>query len=277
MTASKSVASCVQTSLGPRGMDKMITTKDGQVIVTNDGATILKNLGMFPCCFCRPSQKLLGRRNASCCKNDGRLVPGAGCGSRRWDDVRCRFSRFAAVSSREATSEGCVYRPCGIIRTKMLGRHSPDHHCGQLHESFAKGCRIPRGALHPSQAPRPGCASSRCIHFPQLQSKFPLAPYHAPNALQIVSQYSSILAPIAVDAVKRLVDPSLQTQNLDLRDIRIIKKVGGTIDDTELLPEGGVALQQNMLTGAGGPSRVEKPRIALIQFQLSAPKPDVST
>jgi T-complex protein 1 subunit delta len=83
------------------------------------------------------------------------------------------------------------------------------------------------------------------------------------------------LAPIAVDAVKRLVDPSLATENVDLRDIRIVKKVGGTIDDTELLPDGGVALQQNVLTGAGGPSRVEKAKIALIQFQLSAPKPDV--
>ena len=89
---------------------------------------------------------------------------------------------------------------------------------------------------------------------------------------QIVSQYSSVLAPIAVDAVKRLVIDDT-TDNVDLRDIRIVKKVGGTIDDTELLD--GLGLQQNVLTSAGGPSRVEKAKIALIQFQLSAPKPDV--
>ena len=81
-----------------------------------------------------------------------------------------------------------------------------------------------------------------------------------------------MLAPIAVDSVKRLVDE--KTENVDLRDIRIVKKVGGTIDDTELIE--GLALQQNALTSAGGPARVEKAKIAVIQFQLSAPKPDVS-
>ena len=65
-----------------------------------------------------------------------------------------------------------------------------------------------------------------------------------------------------------------KTENVDLRDIRIVKKVGGTIDDTELIE--GLALQQNALTSAGGPARVEKAKIAVIQFQLSAPKPDVS-
>lgn len=89
---------------------------------------------------------------------------------------------------------------------------------------------------------------------------------------KIVSQYSSILAPIAVDSVKRLATQS--STNVDLRDIRIVKKVGGTIDDTELVD--GVALNQNVNTTAGGPSRIEKAKIGLIQFQLSAPKPDVS-
>ena len=88
---------------------------------------------------------------------------------------------------------------------------------------------------------------------------------------QIVSQYSSILAPIAVDSVKRLATES--STNVDLRDIRIVKKVGGTIDDTELVD--GVALNQNVNTAAGGPTRIEKAKIGLIQFQLSAPKPDV--
>ena len=50
---------------------------------------------------------------------------------------------------------------------------------------------------------------------------------------KVVSQYSSILAPIAVDSVLRLVDPaSSESETVDLRDIRIVKKVGGTIDDT---------------------------------------------
>lgn len=90
---------------------------------------------------------------------------------------------------------------------------------------------------------------------------------------QIVSQYSSTLAPIAVQAVLRLVTPT--SSNVDLRDIRIVKKVGGTIEDTELTD--GVVLNQNVVTAAGGPTRIEKAKIGIIQFQLSAPKPDVSS
>jgi len=42
--AAKAVADVVRTSLGPRGMDKMIQDAKGQVIITNDGATILKQM-----------------------------------------------------------------------------------------------------------------------------------------------------------------------------------------------------------------------------------------
>src|SRR4051812_21743415 len=44
IAAAKAVADVVKTSLGPRGMDKMIQNSKGEIIVTNDGATILKNL-----------------------------------------------------------------------------------------------------------------------------------------------------------------------------------------------------------------------------------------
>ena len=97
-------------------------------------------------------------------------------------------------------------------------------------------------------------------------------PWSDQLSLQIVSQYSSTLAPIAVDAVLRLVTPT--STNVDLRDIRIVKKVGGPIDDTELIE--GLALEQGVASGAGGPTRMEKAKIGLVQFCLSSPKPDVS-
>ena len=34
----------MRTSLGPKGMDKMLVSPDGDVIVTNDGATILEKM-----------------------------------------------------------------------------------------------------------------------------------------------------------------------------------------------------------------------------------------
>ena len=87
-----------------------------------------------------------------------------------------------------------------------------------------------------------------------------------------MSQYSSTLAPIAVSAVTRI--STAASSNVDLRDVRVVKKVGGTIEDTELVE--GVVLNQNVVVSADGPTRIEKAKIGIIQFQLSAPKPDVS-
>jgi hypothetical protein len=47
--AAKGVADAVRTSLGPRGMDKMLSSANGDVIITNDGATILNKVSNFLC------------------------------------------------------------------------------------------------------------------------------------------------------------------------------------------------------------------------------------
>ena len=44
IAASKIIAEIVHTSLGPRGMDKMLVDSLGDVTITNDGATILKEI-----------------------------------------------------------------------------------------------------------------------------------------------------------------------------------------------------------------------------------------
>ena len=105
-----------------------------------------------------------------------------------------------------------------------------------------------------------------------------------------------MLSPIAVDAVLKVIDPTVAT-NVDLRDIKLIKKVGlvsqltcdsflrpaffnkflsssrGTVDDSELID--GLVLDQKT-SGYDGPKKVEKAKIGLIQFCISPPKTDVS-
>ena len=39
--AAKTIAHTLRTSLGPKGLDKMMVGPDGDVTITNDGATIL--------------------------------------------------------------------------------------------------------------------------------------------------------------------------------------------------------------------------------------------
>src|SRR5512147_1444991 len=44
LMAAKAVASAVRTTLGPKGMDKMLVDAMGDVVITNDGVTILKEM-----------------------------------------------------------------------------------------------------------------------------------------------------------------------------------------------------------------------------------------
>jgi len=88
---------------------------------------------------------------------------------------------------------------------------------------------------------------------------------------KIVSQEPK-LAPMAVDSVLKVIDPKT-AENVDLKNIRMIKRLGGTIDDSEMID--GLVLNQQVLKSGGGPTRMEKARIGLIQFQLSPPKPDM--
>jgi T-complex protein 1 subunit delta len=52
--AAVAISDVMKTSLGPKGMDKLIESSRGEIIVTNDGATILKNLSVL-----HPTAKLL--------------------------------------------------------------------------------------------------------------------------------------------------------------------------------------------------------------------------
>merc|ERR1719323_1046751 len=86
---------------------------------------------------------------------------------------------------------------------------------------------------------------------------------------KVVSQHSSELSPIAVDAVLKVIDPA-KTDTVNLKDIKVIKKLGGTVEDTELIE--GLVFQER---AAGSVKKVEKAKIGLIQFQVSPPKTDM--
>jgi len=61
---------------------------------------------------------------------------------------------------------------------------------------------------------------------------------------------------------------------VDLKNIKIVKKLGGTLENTELIQ--GLVFPNNKPThSSGGPTRVQNAKIALIQFCLSSPKTDI--
>ncbi|KIJ41284.1 hypothetical protein M422DRAFT_172431, partial [Sphaerobolus stellatus SS14] len=225
MTAAKAISDAVRTSLGPRGMDKMIQTSKGEVIVTNDGATILKSIQAL-----HPAAKML-----------------------------VDLSLAQDVEAGDGTTSVVV------LAGSLLGA---------AEKMLAKG-------IHPSIISDAflAAATKSVEYLTEISMPIDLRDHAAllraaSTSLnsKIVSQYSSTLAPIAVQAVTRLATST--SSNVDLRDVRIVKKVGGTIEDTELV-DNGVVLNQTVIVAGGGPTRVEKAKIGLIQFQLSAPKPDM--
>lgn len=90
---------------------------------------------------------------------------------------------------------------------------------------------------------------------------------------KVVSSYAELLSPIAVEAVMKIIDPKT-AENVDLKDIRIVKKLGGTIDDTQLV-QGIVFDKCKPSIAGGGPGKIENAKIAICQFQISTPKTDI--
>lgn len=71
----------------------------------------------------------------------------------------------------------------------------------------------------------------------------------------------------------KIIDSKTAT-NVDLKDIRVVKKLGGTIDDTTLV-EGLVFDKCKPSSAAGGPTKIENAKIAMVQFQIATPKTDL--
>ncbi|OAL31123.1 T-complex protein 1 subunit delta [Fonsecaea nubica] len=223
--AARAVADAIRTSLGPRGMDKMIQSGKGENLITNDGSTMLKSMSVM-----HPAAKML-----------------------------VDLSNAQDVEAGDGTTSVVV------IAGSLLGAAdrllAKGIHPTIISESFQRASKAAVRILQDMS--QPISLSDRTTLLQAASTSL---------SSKIVSQHSGLLGPMAVDAVLKTIDPKT-AENVDLRNIRIIKKVGGTIEDSEMID--GLVLNQPVIKSSGGPTRIEKAKIALIQFQLSPPKPDM--
>jgi T-complex protein 1 subunit delta len=225
ITAAKSVSDAIRTSLGPRGMDKMIQSESGDVTITNDGATILKQMQVL-----HPVARML-----------------------------VELSKAQDIEAGDGTTSVVVLAGSLLsVSQKLLNRGI---HPTMISESFGKAADKAVEILTGMSIP---------LALTDRQSLLKSA--NTSLSSKVVSQYSSQLSPISVDAVLKVINPN-EADNVDLNDIRIIKKLGGTVEDTELVE--GLVLEQKVSHVAGGATRVEKAKIGLIQFCISPPKTDM--
>lgn len=256
ITAAKAVADAVRTSLGPRGMDKMVQTSDGNVIITNDGATILEQMQVE-----HPAAKML-----------------------------VQLSRSQDVVAGDGTTSVVVI--CGALLSAALDLLGSGIHPSSISDAFQVALNKSLEIVGEMAVP---------VDLDDREALIQAASTSLNS--KVVSQYANLLAPIAVDAVLTVkgsathqsskgpvqngnseVDvearfgqgatPMSTPSFVDLKNIRTVKKLGGTIDDTELI-DGLILTQAAARGGSNAVKRVANAKVALIQFCLSPPKTDV--
>jgi len=226
IVAAKAVANAVRTSLGPRGMDKLLQLENNEILISNDGATILSKMKVL-----HPAAKMLVDLSQS-------------------QDIEAGDGTTTVV-----VLAGAFLNACSTLLAKGI-------HPMSIANSFLR-------------------ASDKACEFLQEMAK-PVDLKDRDDLLnsvdtclssKVVSQNSDILSPIAVDSVLGVVEDIETSTSVDLRDIRLVTQVGGTVDDTELVD--GLVLTKGTAKSAGGPSSMSDAKIALIQYCLSAPKTDM--
>jgi T-complex protein 1 subunit delta len=224
ITAAKAVADAIRTSLGPRGMDKMIQSSGGEVTITNDGATILKQMQVL-----HPAAKML-----------------------------VELSKAQDVEAGDGTTTVVIL--AGSLLDAAQKLLIKGIHPTTISESFQRAAHKSIEILETMSMP---------VQLTDRESLLQSATTSLNS--KVVSQYSSILSPTCVDAVLKVIDPA-KDHTVDLRDIKIIQKLGGTLEDTELID--GLVFNQKS-AGFGAPNKIEKAKIGLIQFCISPPKTDM--
>jgi len=225
IVAAKAVADAVRTSLGPRGMDKLMTLSDGEVLISNDGATILSKMNVL-----HPAAKMLVELSQS-------------------QDIEAGDGTTTVV-----VLAGSLLDACGSLLAKSI-------HPTAIASAFLMASQKSKEILE--SIARPVNLTNREALLQAVTTCL---------SSKVVSQYSDILAPIAVDSVLGIME-SMESPNVDLRDIKMVQQMGGTVDDTELV--NGLVLQKGSTKTAGGPSQMANAKIALLQYCLSAPKTDM--
>ena len=161
ITAAKAVADCIRTSLGPKGMDKMITSSGGDVVITNDGATILNKMEVL-----HPAARMLVDLSKA-------QDVEAGDGTTSVVVIAGAF----LTAAQELLEKGI--HPSIISEAWLLAQRQA--------EVILKALAIPADL-----SAREGLVQSAVT---SLNSK-------------VVSANSQLLAPLAVDAVLRIIDPA---------------------------------------------------------------------
>ncbi len=222
IAACKIIAEIVKTSLGPRGMDKMLVDSLGDVTITNDGATILKEIDVQ-----HPAAKML-----------------------------VEISKTTDNEVGDGTTSVVVLAGALLENAELL--LDQDVHPTIIVDGYRKAAKKAKEFLE-SIADKVSASDKNIltkIAKTSMQTK-------------LVRKDSDQLAEIVVKSILAVSEKDGETYKVDIDDIKVEKKAGGSIKDAKIIQ--GIVLDKEIVNG-GMPTKITEAKIALINNALEISK-----
>ena len=222
IAAAKLIAEIVRTSLGPRGMDKMLVDSLGDVTITNDGATMLKEIDVQ-----HPAAKML-----------------------------VEVSKTTDNEVGDGTTSAVVL--AGALLEKAEELLDKDVHPSVVVDGYTKAAKKARESLQ-AIAEKVGPEDKTWlvkVARTSMQTK-------------LVSKEAEELATLVVDACLAVTEKNAESYRIDIDNVKVEKKPGGSLKDTSLIQ--GIVLDKEVVH-SGMPKRMEKAKIALISAPFEIEK-----
>jgi archaeal chaperonin len=222
IAAAKIIAEIVHTSLGPRGMDKMLVDSLGDVTITNDGATILKEIDVQ-----HPAAKML-----------------------------VEISKTTDNEVGDGTTSAVIL--AGALLENAESLLDQDVHPTIIVDGYRKAAKKAKQFLQ-------DIAETVTANDKTILNKI------AKTSMQtkLVRKDSDQLADIVVKAVLEVAEKEGEKYTVDIDDIKVEKKAGGSIKDSVIIQ--GIVLDKEIVHG-GMPRKISDAKIALINKALEISK-----
>jgi len=222
IAAAKLIAEVVRSSLGPRGMDKMLVDGLGDVTITNDGATILKEIDVQ-----HPAAKMM-----------------------------VEISKATDNEVGDGTSSVVVL--AGALIEKAEELINKDVHPTIIVDGYRKSALKSIEIFNQIAQKIDGSNRAELIKIARTSMQ-----------TKLVSKESDELSQVVVNAALQVSEPKESGYSVDIDDVKVEKKAGGSLRDTKLIK--GIVLDKEVVHG-GMPKRVEKAKIALVNSALEIEK-----
>ena len=222
IAAAKLVAELVKSSLGPRGLDKMLVDSLGDVTITNDGATILKEIDVQ-----HPAAKML-----------------------------VEIAKTTDNEVGDGTTSAVILAGALLEHAEFL--IDQDVHPTIIVDGYKKAARKTKEFLEEiadTVSPVDKIMLTK-IAKTSMQTK-------------LVRKDSDLLAEIVVKAVTAISEKEGEKYIVDIDDIKVEKKAGGSIKDSTIIQ--GIVLDKEIVHG-GVPRTITDAKIALINTALEISK-----